>query len=68
MHFKEQSKEKVVIALTEEEAALILQTVKEHGEELGDSCEELCEALEKAGVKPPAEPDHIRYEFAGPNE
>lgn len=68
MHFKEKSKQKVVIALSEAEAGQILATIKEHGEELGDTCEELGSALESAGVQVPPPPDHTRYEFAGPNE
>lgn len=55
----------IVITMPEAEASDTLATLKRRADEL-DDCEDLTEALEEAGVKPPEPEDHTRYEYMPP--
>jgi hypothetical protein len=63
MRTQKQDKQQLQIHVRGEEASHLLTDLKMHAQTLDGEADELIEALEAAGVKPYAYPEHYRMEF-----
>ncbi|MFP4130736.1 hypothetical protein [Thiohalospira sp.] len=63
-----EDKETLKLSLSPEKAQHLLMGLREDADSLGETARQLAEALEAAGVEPPAELDAEHFEHVGPNE
>jgi len=66
MHIQEQNKQSISVVVSEQEAAHILEGLERFHDQLEEGTQALEQALKDAGVTPPPDPDHVRYEYAPP--
>lgn len=67
MRIETQDKKHVRIVMHEKKAADLLAGLLEHPD-LGEEAKALAEKLRSIGITPPPPPDHIRHEYAPPND
>lgn len=66
MHIRAQSKENVTVVVSAREAQHILEGLERCHDTLEEVGLELEQRMRAAGIAPPPEANHIRYEYAPP--
>ncbi|MEJ2059184.1 MAG: hypothetical protein P8Y64_01680 [Gammaproteobacteria bacterium] len=66
MNIEREDGKNVVINASEGTASDLLAGLEAHREEFGELGAQLARMLRDAGIHPPAEPDHVRYEYMPP--